>query len=167
MLMSFSVPEMRPMVEAGVKQWQGHDVGTARVKRQTIRKLGPKYAPIVEAYANREISSVPLHLWWKSRTPEKEFIGQVDATISRCSIDRCCLALYGEFITVRINPRQPGEDIRLPQQVLTWNLGRAADEQFIAFDVFARADGFNSAREFADYFAPECGDRFEGALFRW
>lgn len=137
MLLSFSVDYMRPYVEAGIRQNNGEDVGAARVKRQTIRKLGPVAKRLIK-FGIRPV--MPLHLWWKSRTKEKAFLGVVPSwRITPVYIANCNGAPVIEIDR------------------------RAIDNQ----DQFAIDDGFDSLDAFLAYFVPNAGDVFNGVLYKW
>lgn len=154
MLLSFSVPEMRPMIEAGVRAHNGFDVGSARVKRQTIRKRGPRAEALLAVAREKHWRCPhPLHLWWKSRTKERKRLGIVSG---------------GLVCPVRI--------VRSAANRGDFDISLTAEQRgicFFAFDdnpdaeAFARVDGFDSAEAFRDFFVPRAGDVFQGVIFTW
>lgn len=135
MLLSFSVDYMRPYVEAGYRQYLGFTV-TERVKRQTIRQRGPR----ANVLLGRADPSLSLHLWWKSRTKDRAFIGRIDCGIV--------------------------EPIRIANQSGAL-LIECDDMARLARESFALADGFESLTAFRDYFVPNMGDVFNGILYKW
>lgn len=154
MLLSFSVPAMRPMVEAGLRQRAGEDIGNARVKRQTIRHLGPRAKAVLKrAEVDGWRCPYPLHLWWKSRTKERALMGLVEG--ARC---------------LSIHIRHSEHFLGLVGVILDADpslLIVAADSDPKGMTDFARADGFDSVDAFRDFFVPKPGDRFDGVLFKW
>lgn len=172
MILSFSIPEMRPYIEAGLRQRVGEDVGTARVKRQTIRRLGPRNRALLDRA--REASwTIPydLQLWWKSRSKsERALIGE--ARYDTAPRDRiCCYPIEVLHSTVQPTdaPEYPVLRIVGPRgwrngdSCLFWS----ADHGGEGFVSEAYADGFDSPQAFGDFFVPKVGGRFDGALFRW
>lgn len=170
MLLSFSIPTMRPMIHAGLMQRRGYDVGGARVKRQTIRKLGARGRVLLE-HARGAGWTIPydLHLWWKSRTPERELIGVA-------SYETATHPIYAYPINILHSTVQPTHSTEYPvvridgprgwrsgDSMLFWSKGDG-DNAFVSE---ARADGFDNAEAFRDYFVPNIGDRFDGVLFKW
>lgn len=140
MLLSFSVDYMRPMIVEGLLQCgkpPGYKDTGKRVKRQTIRERGPRANRLL-AYGKRP--DMALHLWWKSRTKEREFIGSV----SKWSVSP---------ITIE---NQNGALIIECHQMAT-----------MTRDEFSLADGFNGLSDFRDYFVPNIGDSFNGILYKW
>lgn len=165
MILSFSVQTMLPYIRAGVRQAHGEHVGDERVKRQTIRPRGPRAARLLasarEAYWTHPYD---LHLWWKSRTPQREHLGTISGgghiypiTILHSTVISPDKA---EYPILRIDgPR----GWRVGDAMLFWSPDHGGDE-------FARevlADGFDTVEAFRDFFVPRVGDKFEGALFRW
>jgi hypothetical protein len=161
MLLSFSQHAMLPYIEAGVRQARGADVGDVRVKRQTIRRMGPRYEPLLaRAQEDGTVNGMDLHLWWKSRTPQRRRLGIVSCNIRRISITR----------TTDGN----GDCVRSPLA----GRGFACSVALVSDDVIARddrsalaglayADGFDTIRAFADFFVPAPGDVFEGVMLKW
>lgn len=139
MLLSFSIHYMRPMIEAGFRQYSGETV-TERVKRQTIRALGPRTRALLAE--ENPATRLDLDLWWKSRTPARAFIGKVEQwTIAPISITNDGGILLVKKGTFRLNK--------------------------VEIDDLAIADGFPSRVEFYRHFVPNGGDVFQGGLFRW
>lgn len=166
MLLSFSVPEMLPFVEAGIRQALGEDVGAARVKRQTYRKRGARGTQLLE-HAREAGNTIPydLHLYWKSRTPQCRMLGTIPCRLVKVypveilhswvqpthTPDYQCIRLDG--------PR----GWRRGDATCFWAPGDADN----GFCREAHADGFDSPEAFRDFFAPNRGDRFEAILFKW
>lgn len=152
MLLSFSVPEMLPYVCAGIRQAQGEDVGIERTKRQTIRHRGPRAEMLLKQVILRTKHLGTLHLWWKSRTPAREFLGKIEGF---------------QLVPIEIWHRTNGQcDIRSSEFAnVSWNPD--GNEHGPTFDQFAKADGFDGAQSFRDYFVPDAGDVFSGVLFKW
>lgn len=129
---SFSLPAMRPYVEAGIaaieKGLPPHRLLSplGRVKRQTLRGVGAK--PDLDPYARAQRAGeagrpVRLRLWWKVRTSERALLGDVPlARVERIAIRRDGSGL-----------RLEGRDLPAP-------------------DVFARFDGFEDAAEMKSFF---------------
>lgn len=162
MILSFSVPAMRPMIEAGLREMRGELQPGTRVKRQTIRARGPRADKLL-----RESRTVGynLHLWWKSRTPERALIGVV----------RAGSATVWPIEILHTTVEDPGA---APRQILRldgprgWRTGDAMIfwsplRGGPAFEDEARADGFDTVEAFRDWFVPKPGDRFAGILYRW
>ena len=164
MLLSFSVPEMLPWIRAGIRQARGEPV-SGRVKRQTIRRLGPRGQMVLD-HASRACWTCPydLHLWWKSRTAERELLGVI---AGGCRVYPVTIL----HSTVEPPGKPPYECIRIDgprgwrkgDDVLFWSPGDPPG-QFLAE---AQADGFDSMEAFRDFFVPKLGDVFEGVLFKW
>lgn len=146
MLLSFSVDYMRSMVEAGFRQYSGQDVGSERVKRQTIRALGPRNERLLKIdNPSRELD---LHLWWKSRTPARAFFGKVEKwTVRRLTIKNH----RGLSVNIQTDPGAPWASPLQPSEI----------------GILALADGFIDTAFFMTYFVPNSGDVFNGALFKW
>jgi hypothetical protein len=168
MLLSFSVPAMLPMIERGLRQRAGEGliggVAETRVKRQTIRKMGPRAVDMLERAAENEWNCpYDLHLWWKSRTKQRAHLGTVQgAKVYPIEIEHKLLS------TVRmILPRAlAGDGVLYGANILTfWSETR--QEGRSTFEEFAYADGFDSGRDFVRFFVPNKGDRFEGVVFKW
>src|SRR6185369_6733241 len=83
MLLSFSVPAMLPYVRAGIRQALGEDVGAERVKRQTIRRRGKRADQLLRWDRSGHTIPLPLHLYWKSRTPKRCLLGVIPAQLVR------------------------------------------------------------------------------------
>lgn len=77
MLISFSEPPMLPYIRAGIRQALCEDVGAERVKRQTIRLRGKRAAQLLRRDPVGHTIALPLHLYWKSRTPARELLGVI------------------------------------------------------------------------------------------
>lgn len=165
MLISFSEPQMLPYIRAGIRQANGEDVGGARVKRQTIRRRGPRAEKLLAWCRERHTYHIPysLDLWWKSRTPAREHLGKVSPVsvwpieiwhssveYADCSTSQC----------IRINGPHGWRE---GDATLFWSPGDDAG----AFAAEAYADGFDSREAFRDYFVPSQGDRFDAVLFKW
>lgn len=164
MMLSFTIAAMRPKIEAGLRERAvsgfprpGDYSSTEDVKRQTIRFRGPVWQRVL-AEAKNGIVERDLHLWWRSRTKNRERLGTVrgfgiePVTISRYSDAICTIHLAsgsyscaadGSLAVTRIDP----------------------EEAFA--HAFARADGFDTFTDFVRFFVPRAGDRFCGALIRW
>jgi hypothetical protein len=172
MLLSFSIAPMLPMVRAGLDQRNGVDVGDARVKRQTIRRRGTRGLALLERAAKAGWT-IPydLHLWWKSRTPEKAHIGTAYAGPPRYPPNYCYPIQILHSETIDSDGRH--DDIwridgprgwRKGSPMVFWTLEGFGNQPF---EEEACNDGFESARDFCNFFAPNLGDRFEGVLFKW
>lgn len=165
MLLSFSIPEMLPMIEAGLRQRGGADVGAERVKRQTIRRIGPRAEKLLAYSPAHHIQPYDLHIWWKSRTPERRHIGTVDGG---CKI--FALTIWHTSCQSPGNPREAIYRIEGPHgwrdgdSMLFWRPTYSDD---CDADKEARADGFEGAKQFFDYFVPNTEERFNAALFKW
>lgn len=154
MILSFSVPEMLPLIRDGLQQAKGLNIKT-RVKRQTIRKWGPQAERVLAA------PSFPysLSLWWKSRTKEREFLGIFEAafvTAERLAVTHDAAGIVWVVLA------SIGVDMRWQQASRANPLG--TDN---GLTEFAYADGFDSPEAFRDYFVPKPGDVFKGILYRW
>lgn len=164
MLLSFSVPVMLPYIRTGIRQRDGEDVGNERVKRQTMRNRGPRADKLLAARRMDQSISTDLHLWWKSRTPERERLGTI-AYPKLYPID-----IWHTFIEPPDAPRYPVIRIDGPcgwrkgDAMLFWSEG---DEPGGQFEREAYADGFDTPQAFRDFFVPNMGDRFDGVLFKW
>lgn len=149
MLLSFSVDSMLPYVRAGIRQAHGETV-RERVKRQTIRQSGPRAVALLAAVSAGWKHEGSLHLWWKSRTKEREFLGKVDGfhiyplVITRGSAGVCVI-------------EGPGTS------QASWDPASGG----ATFKELARADGFESPESFRDYFVPNPGDVFHAVIFKW
>ncbi|WP_316184695.1 hypothetical protein [Bradyrhizobium sp. SZCCHNRI1003] len=174
MLLSFSVPAMRPYIEAGLRQRRGENIGTARVKRQTIRRRGTRAEKLLAYDPIGHSISYDLQLWWKSRTSERELLGEVRAGVP-CGDRWQGVRVYQlEILHSRVEPvrGEPYPCIRIDgprgwregDAVLFWSPGDAPGSAFAAE---AYADGFDSPEAFRDYFVPNMGDRFDAILIKW
>jgi hypothetical protein len=170
MLLSFSVPVMRPWIVAGLQQRLGVDVGDQRVKRQTMRRYGPRAEKLL---AHDPIGhSIPhdLHLWWKSRTAERALLGIAKQGQGDRPIRIYALDIWHTFIAPTRGARIPCIRINGPRgwrdgdAVLFWSPGDSAD---CGFAREAHADGFDSPEAFRDFFVPNMGDRFGAILIKW
>jgi len=166
MLISFSEQPMLPYIRDGIRQANGEDVRGARVKRQTIRQRGARAADLLDWCRAHDTRTIPydLHLWWKSRTPDRLFLGAVrNISIWPIEILHSCVIPPegGEYPCIRIDGPHGWRD---GDTTLFWSPGHAGGEGFAAE---AYADGFDSPEAFRDYFVPNFGDRFDAVLFRW
>lgn len=171
MMLSFSMPSMRPMIEAGLRERavtgfppsrEGASAdrpaaqGGSRTKRQTIRHRGPVWQRMIAEAINGRVER-DLHLWWKSRSSERELLGVVRGFhIEAIAIENCagdCL-IHRPSIT-SCAPADGSSPSALP------------DVEFMLAHAMARDDGFEDFAAFARYFAPNPGDRFAGALIKW
>lgn len=144
MMLSFSVPSMRQMVVDGARQRAGENVGDARVKRQTIRGLGPRNRDLLErARANEWRFGYDLTLWWKSRTPQRCLLAEIKRA------ERMPIFL----VPIRIEHRQGCSFFLFVEG--------------FCIEQLAKDDGFENPEAFRDFFVPNPGDRFEGVLFKW
>jgi hypothetical protein len=177
MLVSFSHTAMRPYVEAGIHQAQGHDVGFERVKRTTIRRAGPRYEELLARNA-AGWAGLRLRLWWKSRTAERAKLGEAPLLgIERITIlhgrrdGDPCLQVKGTPALFELFGTSPGCNYVSSVQWLHADVaareltGSAWDDGHIG--IVAYRDGFNTLRDFADFFVPKDGDRFEGVVLKW
>ncbi|WP_315804058.1 hypothetical protein [Bradyrhizobium sp. SZCCHNS3002] len=169
MLISFSVPAMRPWIVAGLQQRRGVDVGDQRVKRQTYRGYGPRAEQLLAWDENGGTIPYDLHLWWKSRTRERELLGiakQGDGDPIRVYH----LDIWHTYVEPMNADRYPCVRINGPygwrdgDPVLFWSPGDAPGSAFAAE---ACADGFDSPEAFRDFFVPNMGDRFDAILIKW
>lgn len=164
MLLSFSVPDMLPWIRAGIRQAKGEPV-SGRVKRQTIRRRGPRADALLKhAEQASWTHGYDLHLWWKSRTPERESLGVVEggSWVYPITILHSSIELPGQepYPCLRIDgPR----GWRQGDAALFWSPGNPPGP----FLAEAMADGFDTVESFRDYFVPNQGDVFEGVLFKW
>lgn len=165
MLISFSVPQMLPYIQAGIRQRAGENIFGQRVKRQTIRKRGPRAEKLLHcAVAAYWTHPYDLHLWWKSRTAQRAHLGTVagGSKIYPISI------LHSNVVPPDSPPYETyridgPHGWRNGDAMLFWNPkdgGRSFEEE-------AYADGFDSARDFVQYFVPNLGDRFDAVIFKW
>ncbi|WP_316228356.1 MULTISPECIES: hypothetical protein [unclassified Bradyrhizobium] len=166
MLLSFSVPAMRPYIEAGLRQLRGENIGAARVKRQTIRGLGPRARDLLAWDPIGHTIPHDLQLWWKSRTPQRALLGEVACQhvhVYQIEIlhSRIEPTWGNSYPCIRIDgPR----GWRQGDAMLFWSHGNAAGSDF-ARECYA--DGFDSPEAFRDFFVPNMGDRFDAILIRW
>lgn len=166
MIISFSVPVMLPMIRAGLAQREG-DISVGRVKRQTIRAMGPRAVRLL-AMARERSNTIPydLHLWWKSRTAERYLIGTVPAShgISVFHINIVHTEVNNpdgsNYPICRIDGPHGW---RAGDSMLFWSPGNEPN----GFAIEAFNDGFDSPEAFRDYFIPNVGDRFDAILFKW
>lgn len=159
MLISFSVPKMLPYIRAGLLQRLGDSIYNERVKRQTIRRLGTRGKQLLLA-RDPLTHEIPydLHLWWKSRTPERELIGVVRAENGPARVYQLTIKRYESSCEIS------GESgWRTGLQTLAWYSGDEPN----AFSAETDADGFDSPKEFRDFFVPNRCDRFDAILTKW
>lgn len=168
MLLSFSEASMLSYIRAGLRQRRGEDIGGARVKRQIIRKLGARGRKLLEWDPIGHTIPYDLQLWRKSRTQERELIGDVRVDQGGSARVYAINVLHSrivnpdgrEYPVCRIDgPR----GWRRGDAMLFWSPGDDAN----AFCAEAHADGFDSPEAFRDYFVPNLGDRFDAILFKW
>ncbi|RAI42812.1 hypothetical protein [Rhodoplanes roseus] len=164
MILSFSVPEMRPMIEAGLRQMRG-EPGDVRVKRQTIRARGPIAERLLAWDPVGQTIPYDLSLWWKSRTAERAKLGDVPRAAVRVS------PIEIWHTTVQ-DPGAPPRQILRIDGSRGWRAGDAmlfwsSRNRGAAFEAEVKADGFDTVAAFRDYFVPNPGDRFDGILYRW
>ena len=105
MILSFSVPAMRPMIEAGLRQMRGETVDE-RVKRQTIRARGPRAEKLLSYDPICHSIGYDLQLWWKSRTARIR-------VLSPSYLQSCVKS------TVRIGMFTPTPSVSVPQTILS------------------------------------------------
>lgn len=164
MILSFSVPAMLPYLRAGIDQAQGKEIGDARVKRQTIRARGPRAEKLLAWDTIAHTHPYDLHLWWKSRTPQRKHLGTI-----RGGGRIYAITILHSFTQ---SPGGPKEQCLKIDGCHQWDEGDSCyfwgpehgGEKFAAF---AHADGFESPEAFRDYFVPNLGDKFEGVMFKW
>ncbi|WP_316214325.1 hypothetical protein [Bradyrhizobium sp. SZCCHNR2032] len=166
MILSFSVPAMLPYIRAGLWQLRGKNIDEARVKRQTIRSLGPRAHTLLAWDPIGHTIPYDLQLWWKSRTPQRELLGEVNCGRVR--------VYQIEILHSRIEPvrGEPYPCIRIDgprgwregDATLFWSPGDDAASDFARE---AYADGFDSPAAFRDFFVPNMSDRFDAILIKW
>jgi hypothetical protein len=160
MILSFSLPSMLPFVQAGILQANGEDVGQQRVKRQTIRRRGPLAERLLK-HAENACWTIPydLQLWWKSRTPQRAFLGTVK-NIRFYPI--LILHSQEEYPDGRVNPvlRISGPDGWREGDAAVFDGGKGFEEEVYA-------DGFDGVKSFREFFVPKMSDRFDGVIFKW
>jgi len=164
MILSFSVPPMLPYIRAGIRQATGEDVGSERVKRQTIRSRGPRALQLLEHAKDAGWTHYcDFHLWWKSRTPARQFLGKIP------SKRIYPITILHSYSQISGGPKEPCFRITGPRgwregdAMIFWDQKNGGAD----FENEARKDGFDNAQEFVNYFVPEMGARFEGVLYRW
>lgn len=185
MMLSFSIPSMRVMIEAGLREravtgfpqqdasGRAASAASIRTKRQSIRRRGPVWQRVLaESEGGPEKGGRverDLHLWWKSRTPEREKLG----TVRGFEIFPVTI-FHGAEDGMR--PRETGfVRVALPPDRILFGYAdfsdalSAASPDFGATSAcaFAYADGFDEWLDFVNFFVPRPGDRFPGALIRW
>jgi len=166
MLLSFSEAPMLPYIRAGIRQAQGEDVGTERVKRGTIRAHGPRARKLLEFDPVGHTIGMPLHLWWKSRTPQRELLGVIPpelVRVYRIEIlhSRVLPPAEPEYQCIRIDGPKGWRE---GDSMVFWSPGCDGGSDFVRE---AFQDGFDSPEAFRAYFVPTRGDRFDAILFRW
>lgn len=153
MLLSFSVDYMRSYVEAGIKQANGGRVRDERIKRQTIRGLGPVAERVLrqcDPVSHRHPGT--LHLWWKSRTPDRAHLGDVTG-----------FRAYPLEIE-HLRATAPLFELRGPgKSKLMWDGTKSTS----GFEEFALADGFHNGEDFVNFFVPRAGAVFRGIIYKW
>lgn len=167
MLVSFSHPQMRPWIEAGLRQFRGEDVGDARVKRQTIRRMGPRYERLLhlagpQGGINADLGS--LHLWWKSRTPVRCALGVVVPFRIRPIMIERAMEEEDERQYVMVHVAHEDGPAALWEAPLS---GQRFNPEIYRIAKLIHADGFDSYQTFTDFFAPKVGDVFNGVLLQW
>ena len=144
MLLSFSIPEMRPMIEAGIRQHDGEDIGDFRVKRQTIRRIRSDRSPW-----RRLVPGRTLHLWWKSRTPERRFLGEVTCSLAqRLAIEPGTVTDRWVFL--------------IEDEGRGWRPLSASECRELA-----DLDGFNHPDELVAFLKPGAVANWRGVVIRW
>lgn len=167
MMLSFSIPEMRPMIVAGLAARRGDGYAVRmRQKRQTIRHRGPVWQRMIAeaegGAGNGGRVERDLHLWWKSRSSERELLGVVrgfeiyPVTIARFPAD--------PFSEVVVNI---GGDGAVPAFSAAVDPAHRLTARDAGVFGFAYHDGFDEWLDFVRFFVPKPGDRFIGALIRW
>ena len=156
---------MLPYIQAGIRQRNGEDVGAARVKRQTIRKRGPRADKILK-WAEQAFWTHPydLHLWWKSRTVQRCHLGTITGggrvypiTILHSTVVPTSGPSYEVY---RIDgPR----GWRKGDAMIFWDREHGGQ----SFEEEAYTDGFDSAWDFVRFFVPNLGDKCHAAIFKW
>lgn len=163
MLLSFSVPSMRPYIEAGIRQAQGEAVAE-RVKRQTIRRIGPSHRKALEWDSISHTHPYQTHIWWKSRTKDRAHLGTISGGGRAYAIT--ILHSYSQspggpkVQCLKIDGCHQWDD---EDSCYFWNPYHGGEK----FEAFTLADGFDNPDAFRDYFVPNIGDKFEGVLFKW
>lgn len=165
MLLSFSEPSMKQFVIDGLAQANGREI-TSRVKRQTIRRRGARGVRLLrEAETAGPLLWYELHLWWKSRTQEREFFGVAKPAWVYP------IHILHSTVEPLDRPKYPLVRVVLPGTVYGegQNCGfwSATDEGGGLVSKVAHDDGFESVAAFRDYFVPNVGDEFTGILYRW
>ena len=177
MMLSFSVPEMRPYLEAGLRQRKGEDVGAARVKRQTIRRRGPRADALIE-HAEQACWTIPyeLQLTWLARTKDCAPIGVASyGDPQPHGIYAYPIEILHSSVVPPDAPEYQCLRIVLPRGFVGGHFhfwspqdgGRATRTSANGIARMAYADGFDSVEAFRDFFVPERGNRFDGILYRW
>lgn len=98
-------------------------------KKQTIRKLR-KY-PI----KNSDL----LYMWWKSRTPQREKIGETTCT---------------EQFLIKLSITDNGFSVYMP----IWRVGETTQLSYDELTVLARLDGFSGIQEMTEWFHKTHGE---------
>ena len=165
-LLSFSIAEMLPSVKAGYYDANAlarpAELINVDAKRQTIRRFdfeslaaAPRRSPYNHIRAGKT-----GHLWWKSRAPDRFKIGEVAiAEVQYVKIAHSA---------AKTRHGRPGGSMRFydPETrypTAHWDFGGNLDDMYF----MARADGFADVGFFLDYFVPNPGDVFKGALIKW
>lgn len=173
MLLSFSIPEMRVMIEAGLAERQATGFpasaaatsasprGGARTKRQTIRARGVQWQRVLAETEGGQTGGGKverdLHLWWKSRTKERRHLG----TLRGFEAYPVSIA----YVTGHVEIRLPTFNTSSPV-VATALADLRPGKHIFAHDI-ARDDGFDQWLDFVNFFVPKPGDRFAGVLIKW
>lgn len=155
---------MLPYIHAGLRQRAGEQV-SERVKRQTIRKRGPRADKLLE-WAKGASWTIPydLHLRWQTRSPQGKLIGIVEGGCRFYPID-----IWHTWCQDPGGPERPILRIDAPRG---WRRGDAMIfwselHGGLSFEEEAFADGFDSVEAFRDFFVPKMGDRFDGVIYKW
>lgn len=156
MILSFSAPEMLPYIRNGIVQAKGVSVGGARVKRQTIRREGEQSRRVLKLLDDRGAFPYRLHLYWKSRAPDREFLGVFEPECAKAA------PILIEHVVTRREP----PFIRIVALGAT-SVFSEDNWPNKTFSDFSYADGFDSPEAFRDYFVPNPGDVFKGIVYRW
>lgn len=170
MMLSFSISEMRPLIEAGLRERAGTH-WHARSKRQTIRRRGPVWQRVLAASEGGAGKGGrverDLHLWWKSRTPARELLGVVrgfeifPVTIFHGAEDGLRPRETG-FVSVTLHDVTVSHPSK-PRALEVYDQARVDAAAY----ALAYRDGFDEWLDFVRFFVPTPGDRFIGALIKW
>ena len=177
MLLSFSIPEMLPAILLGAHQADyNQDMTPALVaaqstlnkplsqlrgvtpKRQTIRRYDFENPNLKSPYSRVKPGDM-ADLWWKSRTAERFKIGRAPIN----SVEY--VKIYRSKQPARHGRAAGSVRLYTPNGHVYSHLDAGGNINEIT--ALAQADGFPSAAEFWDYFAPNPSDTFKGVLIKW